>query len=119
MACKKDIIPKKEGNFRLNFQHMVGTEALALGTKVYKNPSAEDYSITAFKYYISNIYLVKMDNSITRLPAAYYLVDEAKADSKSILINAPEGEYRAIGFKLGWTAYAMSAARRPMRSIRR
>lgn len=101
MACKKDLIPKKEGNFRLNFAHMVGTKPLALGGTVYQNPSAENFTVSTFKYYISNIYLVKMDNSVLRLPAGYYLVDEAKPESKSILILAPEGEYRAIGFKLG------------------
>ncbi|WP_341837609.1 MbnP family protein [Chitinophaga pollutisoli] len=101
IACKKDIIPKKEGNFRLNFDHKIGTAALKLGATVYKNPSAEDFTISTFKYYISNVYLVKMDNSVQALPASYHLVDESKTDSKSILLLAPQGEYRAIGFKLG------------------
>lgn len=101
MACKKELVPKKEGNFRLNFEHKVGTAPLKLGATVYKNPSAENYTVTTLKYYISNIYLVKMDNSLLRLPATYHLVDESKADSKSFLILAPQGEYRAIGFKLG------------------
>lgn len=99
-ACKKELL-RKDGNFRLNFEHKVGTAPLKLGTTVYKNPSAEDYTISAFKYYISNVYLLKMDNSILRLPVSYHLVDESKPDSKSILLNAPQGEYRAIGFKLG------------------
>ncbi|WP_423736195.1 MbnP family protein [Chitinophaga caseinilytica] len=101
MACKKDLIPKKEGNFKLNFEHKVGTSRLTLGTTTYKNPSAESYTVTAFKYFISNVYLVKMDNSLLRLPISYHLVDESKPESKSILLLAPQGEYRAIGFKLG------------------
>ncbi len=100
MACKKDLI-RKDGNFRLRFEHTVGTVPLALGAKVYQNPSAESYTVSTFKYYISNIYLVKMDNSILRLPASYHLVDESKPDSKTFLVPAPQGEYRAIGFKLG------------------
>lgn len=100
IACKKDVQEQK-GTLQITFKNVVNGAALKLNTANYTNAAGEAFTISTFKYYISNITLIKMDNSELKLPAAYYLINEADSASKTISIPAPGGEYRAISFMLG------------------
>ncbi|MBO9155376.1 MbnP family protein [Chitinophaga sp. GCM10012297] len=100
IACKKDKQEQK-GNIQINFKNVVNGVPLTLNTANYTNANGETFTVTTFKYYISNISLVKMDNSTLRIPDTYFLVDESTAASKNISFQAPVGEYRGISFKIG------------------
>lgn len=100
LACKKDVQDQK-GTLQITFKNVVNGAALKLNTSNYTNAAGETFTISTFKYYISNITLIKLDNSELKLPAAYYLINEADSASKVISIPAPGGEYRAISFMLG------------------
>lgn len=98
-ACKKET--QEQGTVQLTFQHVVNGQQLALGTGNYNNTFGEAFTVTAMKYYISNISFVTMDNKEVKAPVDYYLVDESIAASKILLVQAPKGEYRAMKFFVG------------------
>src|SRR5688500_7415605 len=99
IACKKDR--QEQGNIQVTFKNVVNGVPLSLSTVPYTNAAGEIFTVTTFKYYISNISLVKMDNGTVRVPDTYFLVDESTAASKTITFPVPKGEYRAISFKIG------------------
>lgn len=99
MACKKE--KQEQGTLQLTFTSVVNGASLNLNTSSYTNAAGEAFTVSAFKYYISNITLVKMDNSEIKLPDTYFLIDESKPASKTIQVMAPRGEYRGFSFLLG------------------
>lgn len=111
-SCKKDpddeVTPAPTtpaattGSLKLEFEHMVDTNALTLNTVDYINANNDTFKVTKFKYYISNIKLTKTDGSVFTQPESYYLVDEATAASKVITIaNVPNGTYNSVSFMIG------------------
>ncbi|GEP93788.1 MbnP family protein [Chitinophaga cymbidii] len=98
-ACRKDTV--EQGTMELEFRNVAGNQPLTLNTATYQNAEGENFTISAFKYYLSNFSLVKMDNSEVKLPAAYFLVDQANEASRVIKLAAPKGEYRAVKFLVG------------------
>ncbi len=103
-ACKKD--PETEaittGQVNLEFEHLVGNEALVLNPQQYTNANGDQFQITTFKYYISNIVLTKADGTTYKQPESYYLVDEDRPDSKLITLkDVPGGEYTGLTFTVG------------------
>ncbi|MGX5817444.1 MbnP family protein [Chitinophaga lutea] len=99
-ACSKDPV-QQQGTMQLEFKNVVNGAALQLNTGTYQNTTGESFSISTFKYYISNISLTRMDNTQATLPAEYFLVDESKAASKVFSFAVPKGEYRSISFLIG------------------
>lgn len=99
VACKKDTV--EQGTMELTFRNVVGNQPLTLNTVTYQNAAGEGFTISAFKYYLSNFSLVKMDNSEVPLPVEYFLVDESDETSRTIRLAAPKGEYRAMRFLIG------------------
>lgn len=99
IACKKDTVER--GSLELVFRNVVATQPMVLNTGTYTNAKGEDFTISAFKYYISNFSLVKMDNSEVKLPVEYFLVDQADAATQTLHLAAPKGEYKALRFLIG------------------
>jgi len=77
-----------------------GTNPLSLGT-AFVTPQGETITPTIFKYYLSNFSLVKADGTELPLPGYYYLIDESKADSKTIFVNTSDGQYKELRFIVG------------------
>ncbi|QNF34042.1 hypothetical protein HUW51_15415 [Adhaeribacter swui] len=105
-ACKKDpepgTTPITTGKVTLEFDHVVGDQALALNPQQYTNANGDQFQITTFKYYISNIVLTKADGTSYKQPESYYLVDEEEPDSKLITLEeVPSGEYTGLTFTVG------------------
>ena len=68
----------------------------------YINPAGEAFSISRFRYFLSNFALLTADDKYIPLPVNYYLVDDSKPDSKTISIpGIPAGTYKGIRFLLG------------------
>lgn len=99
----KGMPPAPADTIQLSFSHLVNTQPLVLGNTTYKNAAGESFNITTFKYYLSNFSLIKTDGSSVVLePAAYFLIDEAKPGSKTILLEGiPAGVYKGISWWIG------------------
>lgn len=107
IACKKDdegTTPVDGfGTLELEFDHMFGDDNLDFGTE-YTNGAGEKMTFSMFKYFVTNLELVKEDNSVYSVPADYrnHIVDHANVDSRLITIpQVPTGSYKAVRFTLG------------------
>ncbi|GAA4307681.1 hypothetical protein GCM10023149_01290 [Mucilaginibacter gynuensis] len=90
------------GKVQLEFENLVGEEPLVLNTETYKNAHGDSYNITTFKYYVSNISLVKEDGSSYKVPESYLLMDASEPQSRfQTLEGIPAGDYKAINFTIG------------------
>jgi hypothetical protein len=91
----------KESILILQFNHVAGKNILVLNENIFMNESGQSYTITKFKYYISNIKLKtqgKKDIEVNRS----FLIDEEEPLTKQIELNdIPEGHYDEISFILG------------------
>ncbi len=99
-SCQKTNTNKeKTGTVKITIKNTVKGVPLALNTGSYTNPFGEQYTVSKFKYYISNINVV---NTITPgLNGRYYLIDESKPASLSFSFEAPVSGYIGIIFLLG------------------
>ena len=110
-GCKKDeAVPAKTGQFTLHMDNGVtvagasGTtfSPLVLGTGAYTNANGDDFTVSTFKYYVSNVTLLKADNSTYTVPKTYFLVDHDKPATQDLtMTDVPAGEYTAVRFVLG------------------
>ena len=92
---------KKNKTITIQFHHYAGNALLTLDTSNYKNNLGQLFTVTKFKYYISNITLIEQDNSELKLQG-YYLVNEEESNTKKINIqNTSEKNYSAIKFTIG------------------
>ncbi|MCP9755561.1 hypothetical protein EGI26_10375 [Lacihabitans sp. CCS-44] len=102
-ACEtSDINPNDKNSVSLHFEHLVGTEAFMLNTKTFTNASGEDFTISTFNYFVSNIILKKSDGTELKFADKYFLVKESLAESKVItLTDVPAGDYTSVSFMVG------------------
>jgi hypothetical protein len=88
-------------NVNLRFQNKVGDLPLIIDSVNYKNELTQDFTISKFKFYISN---VRFENTIgtQTAPSTSFLIDQE--DSLSLSTNSisiPSGIYSSIEFILG------------------
>jgi hypothetical protein len=107
-ACKKEeLAPNADtslpGTLNVEFVNKVDTQDLDItGNTSYFNSLGEEYSVNRFKYYLSNIRLIKPDSSRYYLPETYWLMD---AENPLSLLNklnkVAAGKYIGIEFMIG------------------
>jgi hypothetical protein len=123
VSCSKDeeepIIddPDAKGTLQMEFDHKFGSNDFEFGVD-YTNAAGEQMKFSMFKYFISNIKLVKDDNTEISIPGdvQYFLVDHSKTDSRTIVINnVPVGNYKSVKFIIGVDSLAntLDVAARP------
>lgn len=111
-ACKEEddihtseeIDPNRTGNIMIDFDNRVGNLNLVLDSMFYFNSFNQNYSVSRFDYFISNIVLVNENGSKYVIPqdSSYFLLKESIASSREIkLKNVPEGNYTGIEFIVG------------------
>ena len=105
-GCKEDSDETKPtnqvGTLDLEFEQTVGTAPLALSTQTYATPAGDQFKVTTFRQYISNVTLTKADGSKYTVPESYYLLDAAVAASRHLsLKDIPVGDYKALSFTVG------------------
>lgn len=111
-ACKEedhvhaseDIDPNRKGNIMIEFDNRVGNLNLVLDSMFYYNSYNQNYSISKFDYFISNIVLINENGSKYIVPqdSSYFLLKESNSSSREInLNNVPEGNYTGIEFIVG------------------
>lgn len=94
-----DLPASVKPNLVIEFRHKAGHQIISLGHD-YANGHKETFSISKFKYYLSN-FLLKSASKTKYTSTDCYLVNEAEPLSKKIALNIPPGEYDSIGFLLG------------------
>lgn len=103
-GCKKDSDPvaSPTGVFSIELENAVGTRGLNLNMDTYTTAAGDQFTVSTFKYYLSNLKLSKADGSAYALPNTYFLVDQAKADSQHLdLKDVPAGDYTSLSFVVG------------------
>lgn len=104
-SCKKNNSESEisgSGSIEIEFENKVGSQPLVLNSQTYKNANGDDFTISSFKYYISNIQLIKANGKSVLLPETYYLIDAAdKASSHQLAAKIPAGDYVSIKMTIG------------------
>lgn len=103
-SCKKDdATPTNQtGEVDIEFEHSVGAVPLVLTSKTYVTPAGDQFTVSAFKYYISNLKLTKTDGTQYVPAESYYLVDAATSTSQHLSIKGiPTGDYTGLTFTIG------------------
>jgi hypothetical protein len=102
-GCKKDqAVPNQTGTVALEFEQTVGPDPLVLSTQTYATPAGDQFRVTTFRQYISNITFTKADGTKYAQPDSYYLVDAAVGDSQHLTItDVPVGDYTGVTFTIG------------------
>lgn len=103
-SCKKDADPTapETGVFSIELENAVGDADLNLNADHYKTAAGDDFTVSTFKYYLSNIKLNKADNTAYSVPDTYFLVDQARDDSQLLsLTGVPTGDYTSLSFTVG------------------
>ncbi len=104
-SCKKNNTEntiKGLGKVNLEFDNRVGSQKLELNTGAYTNANGDDFKITTFKYYVSNLTFNNADGSKKVIPESYLLINAA--DEKTTLQtieNVPAGDYVSMDFVIG------------------
>jgi hypothetical protein len=91
------------GDVGLNFENIAGSVFLdPTGATNYVNASAETFSVTNFRYYISNVKLIKEDGSKYEVPNSYFLINANDTNSLlAELTDIPGGKYTGVEYMIG------------------
>lgn len=107
-SCDKDsgsdIQPGDTGSIILEFDNVVGSADLELNTGNYTNGSGENFKVSVFDYYISNIKLKTATGTEYIVPKdqSYFLVKEENESTHELeLDNVPAGDYTSFTFTVG------------------
>jgi hypothetical protein len=101
-AITKPVDNKTHGKIVINFNNKAGNDDLILNTATYQNSYGESFTVSKFKYYISNIILKKADGSTYVQRESYHLIDNSTSNKHSITLDSiPLGNYTSINFLLG------------------
>ncbi|PLK44894.1 hypothetical protein C0V77_06495 [Emticicia sp. TH156] len=95
---------QKTGALQLQFSNFLGDEPLVLNEKKYMNAAGNEFNVSLFQYFISNIQLTGKDGSvyIYTQEKSYFLIRESNKESQSIkLSDIPVGKYSSISFTIG------------------
>ena len=85
----------------IHFENYVGDKKLALDTAGYQNQLGQKYTVTNFKYYISNISLKGTDGIDHQIKDSYLLIRQDDESTWTAELDAPTGKYTAISFMIG------------------
>ncbi len=94
-----------QGNFKkeinIQFVNTVGKIPLQLN-ETYSNEFGEKFTVSSFRYYISNITLVDEKNNLqNHFEDQYFLIDQADSISQNIKLQTSLKEITAINFMIG------------------
>ena len=93
---------KTKGILTLQFSHTVDGTSLTKNSATYfTNAAGNEFNVSTFRYYISNVELTKLDGSKVFYPI-YKLIDAFDESTQTItLLEVPNGDYKAISYFIG------------------
>jgi len=103
-ACTDDadVTTPTAGTLDVEVDHLVGNVPLVLNTGTYTTSSGQQFTVSTFNYYLSNIKLKKADGTEYAEPESYHLIRQSDAATKAFtLTNVPAGDYTALTFTIG------------------
>lgn len=103
-SCKKEDspeVPPEQGQITLRINNQVAGQALQFGQMIYTNAAGNLYQVDLLKYYISNVRLIRADNSY--FDFANYDLINAEVDSTCRIYGSgiPNGIYSKLRFYIG------------------
>ena len=105
LACTNDNVDPIDNSTNavtLEFDNRVGAQKMTLGTGTYKNGSGEEFTLTTFNYFISNVALKNADGTVVKFPEQYFLIRQADPKTwMSKLTAVPAADYTEISFLIG------------------
>lgn len=102
-SCQKQFLPETEeptGSIKITFVNTVKGTPLILNSATYSNFFAELYTISKFKYYVSNVGVSSVSGTYTETES-YHLADASKPASLSFSFKAPVDIFVSLSFMLG------------------
>lgn len=85
----------------IQFINTIGNSPLQLND-IYTNDFGEKFTVSSFRYYISNITLIdEKNNSKEYFKDQYFLIDQSDKNSQSILLQTKLKEVSQISFLIG------------------
>lgn len=103
--------PAATGSVALEMEAKAGTAPLVLGTQTYTKADGQSFTVSKFKYLLSNVKLLRADGSAYAVPDGYYLVDAQRPTTSRIVIDkVPLGTYTGLSFVVGVDAARNNAA---------
>jgi hypothetical protein len=93
---------RASSSLQLSIKHMMGQQPLVRKQVTYTNAAGEPFTISRFRYFLSNFSLETISGEKVVLPPAYFLVDDALDTSKTIRLDSIlAGQYKSIRFLIG------------------
>jgi hypothetical protein len=92
--------PAVEYTLTVTFENKVNSTPVS-SSVIYTTPNGEDYTISKFKYYISNVKFYDSITNKTYSDNGYYLVDAFDSASRSFSIKTNHNKFNRISFLLG------------------
>jgi hypothetical protein len=104
-SCQKSLRtssePAANHNLTIRFKAMAGADPLAFGNK-YFNFWGEEYSVSAFKFYISHIQLITDAGTVYDVNKdEYFLVNFAGSNATVLQLKAVSNKYVRISYLMG------------------
>lgn len=90
----------QNGIVKITITNTVKGAPLVLNTTTYTNPFAETYTISKFKYYLSNMGVTSSAGDCKETNS-YHLADVSKPESLSFTFKATPANYQSLFFMLG------------------
>lgn len=79
-----------------------GTQTLDLNSTTYTNAAGEQFTVSKFKFYLSNVKLIDSNNNEVAIDDTYFLIDLADQASHVLnLTDLPAGTYKGMKFIIG------------------
>ena len=103
-ACTDDadVTTPAAGTLDVEVDHLVGNVPLVLHTSTYTTSSGQQFTVSTFNYYLSNIKLRKADGTEYAEPESYHLLKHSDAATRAFtLTNVPAGDYTGFTFTIG------------------
>ena len=109
VACKKDEVtpvtdnptPSTTGSVNVELEHLIQDLPMVLNQQYILN-NGDTMSFSTFRYYVSNIQLVKADGSKWSEPNSYHLVDLSDESSALLTLNdVPMADYTGVNLMIG------------------
>ena len=88
-------------NLNLKFQNRVGELPLIIDSITYQNDLKQDFTISKFKYYISNVSFQNVNGKQTASSISFLIDQEDSSTLSNNLMTIPSGTYSAIEFIIG------------------
>lgn len=85
----------------ISFDHFVGSKILKLDTVNYKNELGQTFTISKFKYYLSNFRFKTSTGKDVSMEGSFLINEDEEETKKIILAGIPEGNYTSMDFILG------------------